>query len=249
MPYLLENLVINRVDLVDEGANSASFIELYKRKEQGNKMDLQEIISKMTPEHAEIVKAEIAKLSDTTELEKAKEDLKAVNEELDKTKSELNDLKESSAESKDDEEEVLKSMPASAKELYVKMKAQKEAAEEAVRKAKEAEDNATAVAKAAELKAIPVEQEKMVGILKGASPELIEVLTAINAAVEKSVLGELGTNNPGSSATSAKEAWDKIEAKALVIAKASNISKAKAITQAVDENPDLYKEYLKGGAN
>ena len=35
MPYLLEDLVITRVDLVDEGANSAAFIELYKRKERG----------------------------------------------------------------------------------------------------------------------------------------------------------------------------------------------------------------------
>ena len=33
------------------------------------------------------------------------------------------------------------------------------------------------------------------------------------------------------------------------IIKTKGISKAKAITQAVDENPDLYKEYLKGGAN
>ena len=33
MPYELKDLVIDRVDLVDEGANSAAFIELYKRKE------------------------------------------------------------------------------------------------------------------------------------------------------------------------------------------------------------------------
>ena len=40
MPYLLEDLVIERIDLVDEGANSAAFIEIYKRKEQSNTMEI-----------------------------------------------------------------------------------------------------------------------------------------------------------------------------------------------------------------
>ena len=122
----------------------------------------------------------------------------------------------------------------------------RDAAEEAVRKAKEAEAQAEAVAKAAELKALPIEQQKLVGVLKGASPELLEVLTTINAAVDSSVLGEVGKNSPGTVGT---DAWDKIEAKAAEIVKAKGVSKAKAISLAVEENPDLYKEYLKGGAN
>ena len=121
--------------------------------------------------------------------------------------------------------------------------------EEAVRKAKEAEAQAEAIAKAAELKALPVEQKKLVGILKGCSKELLEVLTAINSAVDGTVLGEVGKNKPGLAAASADAAWAKIEAKALEIAKAKGISKAKAVSLAVDENPELYKEYLKGGAN
>lgn len=265
MPYLLEDLIVNRVDLVDEGANSAAFIELYKRKERGEKMDLKDIIAKMTPEHATVVQAEIDKLSEevtktkeslievTTErdaaseaLSKAKETLDAANDELATAKSELDALKANGTAF--DEEETLKSMPDEARELFTKMKAQKEAAEEAVRKAKEAEANAEAIAKAAELKALPIEQDKLVGVLKGASKELLEVLTTINAAVDSAVLGEVGKSNPGTGATS-NDAWDKIEAKAAEIVKAKGISKAKAITQAVEENPDLYKEYLKGGAN
>ena len=143
----------------------------------------------------------------------------------------------------------LKAMPEEARALFTKMKAQKEAAEEAIRKAKDAEAQATAIAKAAELKAIPIEQDKLVGILKGASPELLEVLTAINSAVESTVLGEVGKRAPGQASSSSEEAWAKIEAKASEIAKAKGISKAKAVSQAVDENPDLYKEYLQGGAN
>lgn len=266
MPYLLEDLVITRVDLVDEGANSAAFIELYKRKERGDKMELKDIIAKMKPEHAAVVQAEIDNLSSevtkakesvaalTTErdsakeaLEKAMGDLNVANEELAKAKAELEALKANDAAS--NEEDIIKSMPEEARALYTKMKAQKEAAEEAIRKAKEAEAQATAIAKAAELKAIPIEQDKLVGILKGASPELLEVLTAINSAIESTVLGEVGKRSPGQASSSSEEAWAKIEAKAAEIAKAKGISKAKAISQAVEENPDLYKEYLQGGAN
>lgn len=266
MPYLLEDLVITRVDLVDEGANSAAFIELYKRKERSDKMELKDIIAKMNPEHAAVVQSEIDNLSSevtkakesvaalTNErdsakeaLEKAMGDLKVANEELAKAKEELEALKANDAAS--NEEDIIKAMPEEARALYTKMKAQKEAAEEAIRKAKEAEAQATAIAKAAELKAIPIEQDKLVGILKGASPELIEVLTAINSAVESTVLGEVGKRSPGQASSSSEEAWAKIEAKADEIAKAKGISKAKAISQAVDENPDLYKEYLQGGAN
>lgn len=266
MPYLLEDLVITRVDLVDEGANSAAFIELYKRKERSDKMELKDIIAKMNPEHAAVVQSEIDNLSSevtkakesvaalTNERDSAKEalekaigDLKVANEELAKAKEELEALKANDAAS--NEEDIIKAMPEEARALYTKMKAQKEAAEEAIRKAKEAEAQATAIAKAAELKAIPIEQDKLVGILKGASPELLEVLTAINSAIESTVLGEVGKRSPGQASSSSEEAWAKIEAKAAEIAKAKGISKAKAISQAVEENPDLYKEYLQGGAN
>ena len=259
MTYLLEDLVIDRVDLVDEGANSAAFIELYKRKELGDKMDLKDIIAKMTEEHATVVQAEldtlageITKANDsvatlTADLSKAKEELDTANEDLGKAKSELEALKVKPDDN--GEEETLKAMPEAARVLFSKMKAQKEAAEEAVRKAKDAEANAEAIAKAAELKALPIEQEKLVGVLKGCSKEMLDVLSTINAAVDGIVLGEVGKNKPGNADSTAAAAWDKIEAKALDIAKEKGVSKAKAISQAVEANPDLYKEYLKGGAN
>ena len=69
MPYILEDLVIDRVDLVDEGANSAAFIELYKRKEQ-SKMNFEEILSKMKPEHAKVIQETLDTV--TNDLTKAK---------------------------------------------------------------------------------------------------------------------------------------------------------------------------------
>ena len=284
MPYLLEDLVINRVDLVDEGANSAAFIELYKRKERSATMDIKEILSKMKPEHSVVIQAELDKLSGevtkakedlatvTTEcstakqdLEKAKEDLKAANEGKEKAESELETLKAKKSEECEcdgeadengmckvcgkpkkkaafDEEETLKSMPAAARAMFIKMRTQKEAAEEEVRKAKDAEAQAEAVAKAAELKALPIETDKLVGVLKNCSAETVDVLTTINAAIEGTVLDEVGKSNPGSKGA-------KIEAKADEIAKRDSVTKQKAVSIAIKENPELYKEYLQGGAN
>jgi predicted nucleic acid-binding Zn-ribbon protein len=288
MPYLLEDLVVDRVDLVDEGANSAAFIELYKRKERSEPMDIKEILSKMKPEHSEVIQAELDRLNGdvekangtlaeiTTErdtavqdLAKANADLTAANEDLANTKSELETLKAKHPETCEcdgeedaegmckacgkpkkkadfDEAETLKSMPEAARAMFAKMRAQKEAAEEEVRKAKEAEEHAKAVAKAAELKALPIESEKLVGVLKSCSTEMVDILTTINAAIEGTVLDEVGKNATGQHGT---DAWAKIEAKADEIAKRDNVTKQRAISIAVKENPDLYKEYLQGGAN
>ena len=288
MPYLLEDLVVDRVDLVDEGANSAAFIELYKRKERSATMDIKEILSKMKPEHSSVIQAELDKLSGnvakakedlatvTTErdtamqdLEKAKEDLNAANEDKKKVESELETLKASLPDECDcdgeadengmckvcgkpkkkaafDEEETLKSMPAAARAVFIKMRTQKEAAEEEVRKAKEAEKHAEAVAKAAELKALPIETEKLVGVLKSCSADMVDVLTTINAAIEGTVLDEVGKSNAGSKGA---DAWSKIEAKADEIAKRDSVTKQKAVSIAIKENPELYKEYLQGGAD
>lgn len=288
MPYMLEDLVVNRVDLVDEGCNTASFIELYKRKEQ-TKMDVKEILSKMKPEHAAVIQAaldaaaedlrkskeDLATVSTerddaTQELNKAKEQLSTANEELAKVNSELEKAKaacdtcECDGEANEDgmckacgkpkkkantgaafdETETMKSMPQEVRDMFEKMKLQKEAAEEEVRKARDAEKTAEAIAKAKELKAIPYEQDKLVGIIKGASPDLLDLLSTVNAAIEGTVLDEVGKNHSGGS-----DAWSKIEAKAEEVSKRESVTKQKAISMVIKENPELYKEYLQGGAN
>lgn len=266
MPYLLEDLVIDRVDLVDEGANSAAFIELFKRKEH-NIMEVGEILSKMKPEHAEVIQAaidapaeELTKAKDelatviaerdavTKERDEAREELNTANEDLKNTKSELDTLKANSTGSSAsfDETETLKSMPQAAREMFEKMKAQKDAAEEAIRKAKEEKETAEAVAKAKELKAIPFDQDKLVGIIKSADAELLDLLSVVNAAIEGTVLGEVGKNH---TTGGSGDAWAKIEAKADEIATRDSVTKAKAISIAIKENKELYNEYLQGGAN
>lgn len=258
MPNLVVDLDVNRVDLVDEGACSAAFIELYKRKEKH--MDVKEILSKMKPEHAAVIEDAIgkAKTEATTamseketaqaELTKAKEDLAAALKENEILKAKQKECGENSKkdEASFDEEETMKSMPEPVRQMFAKMKAQKEAAEEELRKSKEAEIQSEAVAKAAQLKALPVKTEKLVEVLKGCSPELLDMLTTINAAIEGTVLDEVGKS---AGVSAGADAWSKIEAKAEEVAKRDNVTKQKAVSIAIKENPDLYKEYLQGGAN
>lgn len=274
MPYLLEDLVVDRVDLVDEGANSAAFIELFKRKERKESMDYKEVIAKMSPEQGKLVQAELDKLAG--EVTKAKEDLATVTTERDEAKKQLDETngkletanddlatakseldalkqdegKDDAAKAAFDEEETMKAMPKEARELFTKMKAQKNAAEEELRKAKDAEKHADAVAKAATLKSLPIEQAKLVELVKGATPEVLELLATVATAMDETVLGEVGKSKAGAgTASTSNEAWAQIEAKADEVAKKDSISKAKAISKVVNENPDLYKQYLQGGAN
>lgn len=267
MPYCLIDLCVDRVDFVDEGANSAAFIELYKRKEQGSPMDFTEILSKLKPEHADVVRQTLAdaeeqvsklrdelaeattKVSDLEgQLSTAQADLQKAKEEAEQHQAEENKDEDSNDMDKRtsfDEAEVLKSMPEGIRNEFLKMRAQKEAAEEQVRKAAEEKVLNEAVAKAATLKALPVDQETLVDILKSCDPRVTDVLTTVAAAIDGTVLTEVGKSVKS---PVGGDAWDKIEAEADKIVERDSVTKQRAIATVIKEHPELYKEYLNGGA-
>ena len=260
---MVVKLIVNRVDLVKEGANSAAFIELYKRKESN--MTIEEILNDMKDEHAKVIKskiqaceADVTKANGnvtalTADLKKAKEDLEDATTKLDEAALKLKAEEEKKAAGNFDEAETMKSLPKEVREYVDILKSQKELAEEAVRKANEQSVHSEAVAKAATLKSLPVKQEALVSILKGATPELVEVLSTIGKAIDATVLGEVGKSNAGSGATGnvdSNAAWAKIEAEADKIMKSGKdgLTKQKAITQVIKSKPELYKAYIDGGA-
>jgi hypothetical protein len=250
MPNLILDLEVDRVDLVDEGANSAAFIQLYKRKETGIIMTLEEVIAKMKPEHASVI---------TDAIEKAKTDTKAdmqkqvddLTEEVKKAKDSLDAEVKKGKPAEPDFEEVMKGLDPAVQEVFKSMKAQKDAAEAVAKQAAEEKITNEAVVKAKELKSLPVEEAKLVEIMKSVTPEIHEILKAANSAIEENVsFEEVGKSKGNNDFTvDANEAWGKIEKAAEKIAEEQKISKAKAITQAVKENPELYRKYLEGGAN
>lgn len=149
----------------------------------------------------------------------------------------------------DEDETLVKSLPPELQEFVAKMRQQKEAAEEVAKAAIARERHAEAISKAAELKALPVEQDALVSFIEKSDAAAVDMLSAIAKGIESTVLFEVGSNDTGSFAKSASDVWSKIEAKAAEIAKSQNISKEKAVGIAVEQNPELYREYLEGGAN
>lgn len=249
MPNMMTDLVIDRVDLVEEGCNSAAFIRLYKSR--GEKMSYESILKSLKPEHAEVIEAEMAK---------AKEALDTANQTITEKSAEIEDLakKLEEAENKEDETakatsfdetEVIKAMPEQAQQLFAKMRAQKEAAEEELRKSKEAEAEADAINKANALKSLPVEQSALVAFIKE-NPNTFDMLSSIAAAIDGAVFNEVGKSREGEQfENTADGAWGEIEKEAKAIAEAENMTQQAAIAAVIKRKPELYQKYLEGGAN
>lgn len=281
MPNLVTDLMVNRVDFVDEGANSEAFIEIYKRKEHSTTMKFDEIIGKLKPEEADVIKNKLSAVQ--AALDAANEKLGVANStiaskdvDLAKAKEKIDELmangndgecmcdgeedengvckecgkpkKTKKSVSGVDETEVLKGISPEAKAFIEKLKAQKEAAEEVVRKNAEEAKQAEAIAKAASLKALPVKQEDLIEVVKSCDDKMLDMLTTINAVIEGTVLEEVGKNAGNGAGTASTDAWSTIEKKAEELAEREGITKAKAITKVIKENPGLYKDYLTGGA-
>ena len=260
MATKLKSLKIDRVDLVPEGANSAAFITLYKGKE-GKPMEFEEILEKMKPEHAEVIKSKLE------EVEKAKAEAEAAcaeavakaneavakaeeTDETDETEesTEVDKASEGTA-SFDEDETLLKSLPPELQGFVAKMRQQKEAAEEVAKAAIAREKHAEAVNKAAELKSLPIDETELVNFIEKSNEETVDMLTAIAKAIDTTVLAEAGSNDTGTFSKSSDAAWAKLEEKAESIAKERSVTKARGMAMAIDEFPELYKEYLEGGAN
>ena len=233
------DLVVDRIDLVDEGANSAAFIKLYKRKEMETNMDFNEIISKLKPEHAEVIQAELAKAKTEVPEEIAKE-LSDTKEALEKSKAELEKIKEEVKKSKEPAqeenfEEILKNLDPAVQKVFKSLQAQKEAAEQVAKQLTEQKEEEEAIAKAKALKALPVEEDKLIQVVKGISDDVYEILKSAAKVLEESeIFKEIGKGKDGISSI---DAWTRIEKKAEEIAKRDNITKEKAISVVINENP------------
>lgn len=273
---LLEEMVIDRVDLCDEGANSEAFVELFKRKETPMDKDLNKNLpNEEKPAEAPATEkpaeetpaaekpAEEKVLTDAEKIFSLEAELAEARAELAEAKAKVEALSglagantgcpTEKAEDKPntlsfDSTETIKSLPPEIKEYIDTIKAQKEAAETALAKSMEEAKEKEAIEKANTFKAIPLAQEKLVGIIKSASPEVMELLNAVNTAMEGQVLSEVG-KSVTTDVPATNEAWAKIESKANALAIEKKVSVAKAISQVIDENPELYREYIEGGAN
>ena len=260
MPKLLVDLTIDRVDLVDEGANSEAFIKIYKRR--NTEMNFEEIMKSLTDDQVAVITEELAKAKKEadTQCAKVKADLEletenaktAMANEIAKAKSDAEasiakakeEVELAKAKDTNNTEDIIKSLDPAVQAIFKSMEDKKIAAEAIAKQMKAEQEKEEAISKAKDLKSLPVEEAKLVEIVKSISPEVFDILKAANKLIEDSeILKEKGNNSTGSNT----DAWDKIEKAASEIAKRDSITKQKAITVVMKEQPELYKEYLKGG--
>ena len=285
MPNMVVDLIVDRVDLVKEGANTASFIELFKRKEPINMAKpetLEEALIDLDTDKVDFIKAKIS------ELEKANTKLNAElpcecdgeanakgickscgRKKMEKKKQVCSECgaplaadnttglcpactaaaaaKAKAGNAAFDETEVTKGLPENVVAYINTLKSKQEAAESLARTAAEKAIEAEALTKAAELKSLPVNQDELVDILKTADSKTVELLSTICTALDATVLDEVGKSNAGDAHIGSDAAWSKIEAAAVTIEKSASCSHQKAISLAMEANPQLYRDYLKGG--
>lgn len=249
MKTKLKNLVITKVALVDEGSCSAADIQLYKRKsEGGNKMTFDEVIKSLPEDQQKIVTAEVAKAKDMLP------EGAMSAEEAAKLKAQHEAEMKKSKEPKESPEDILKNanLDPAVRELVEKSLARSKAAEMAVIKMQEEKRDAELVAKSSSLSKIPEADTKVLNFLKsisgvaGAVDTAMDIFGTANTLIEKgAAFQEVGSNgNAGSANTeSADAAWAAIEKAANDLVVKAQVSKQKAITMVMEQQPELYAAY------
>lgn len=228
---LLTDLVLKKIDLVKHGANTAAFIKLYKGRKQS--MNFEEIIAKMATEDAAVILAELAKVK------KEVEDAKAEIEVIKKEKSKATNTNE------DPYEQAMKAASPEIQEVLKSMKEKKEAAELAAKTVANQAKEDEAIAKAKSLKNVPMEEDKLVEVLKSADQSVIDMLVEVNKQMEKG-LGEIGSGQESEAkGTSADEIFAQIEKKASKLREVrTELTKEAAIAEVTKSDRDLYRKYL-----
>lgn len=254
--HWLVDLDYDRIDLVKEGANSQAYISLFKSKGGKTTMDLEAILKAMKPEDADVIrKAMEKKDSETAE---AKQLAKLAQDEATEAKGDVAKMKESMPPAPGtSEEEILKSVKDPAvKALLEASIAKSKAAEAKTLSLLNEQNEKEAITKAKELPKVGADEAKIAEVykkLKIADPALCEdvfgIFKAANALVtDGAVFKERGKgsgNGSGEGSADVNTAWGRIDAAAEVIAKGSNVTKAVAITKAIEANPALYEAYVR----
>ena len=261
MANKLTNLVITKVALVDEGSCSAAHIKLYKRKED-SVMNFEEILKSLTPEQQAVVEKAMEECK-AAGMEEGKKAQKTTMDEMEKKCGKLQkakeDLEAEVAKLKNpqgtSDEEILKNVDPAIKAIIEKSRNEAAAATAAVKKMKEEADHKEALAKAKEMPNLGTDVEKLANtlqVLKGKDEkvynDMLNILKAADAKLADGVdLGEHGTSvtkGKEDVIKSADAAWAAIEQAATEITKSKNCSKESAISQVINDQPELYNAYL-----
>lgn len=233
------DLAVDRVSLVNQGANARADILLMKRRENEEMpKTFEELMAVLEPAHAELIKGHLAELSKETE-----DAIEALNKTVEDLTAQIEKAAEKPEVVEPEEEDILKStspeVAAYIQELQKSVNAL-------------VEDKAESIAKARfeEVKALPVEEETLKTVLKSASPAVYEVLKQAATAVEAAVLDKAkGKDLPNDTFhIDADAAYATLEKSAKEIMKSNEeISFEQAFVEACTNDPATYAKYYEKG--
>lgn len=225
-------------------------------------MNFEEILKSLTPEQQAVVKKAMEECK-TAGMEEGKKAQKTTMDEMEKKCGKLQkakeDLEAEVAKLKNpqgtSDEEILKNVDPAIKAIIEKSRNEAAAATAAVKKMKEEADHKEALAKAKEMPNLGTDVEKLANtlqVLKGKDEkvynDMLNILKAADAKLADGVdLGEHGTSvtkGKEDVIKSADAAWAAIEQAATEITKSKNCSKESAISQVINDQPELYNAYL-----
>lgn len=259
MATKLKGLLVDRVDLVDKGANPDAHIMLYKRdsgdiinKKEEKAMTFEELMKSLNDDQQAIIKAELD-AKDAAALKEKEDALKKAEEDKASVQKALDELKEEVQKAAKPAEDILKSVPEEVRKMVEDAKAEAQAA---VKKSQDLEDRMAKrdfIAKAATLEGLPTDADTFGPVLKNISsavPEdykiLIDVLEkAANTIKESDLFKTIGSDVDGG-ATS--DVTKRVETLAQELKKSdSSLTIEQARLKVLEADPNLYKQYREGG--
>jgi membrane-associated HD superfamily phosphohydrolase len=267
MPTKLKNLRIDRVDLVDKGANPDAHILLFKRKGDEGVMKFEDVLKSLTPEQQAIIKSELEKVGPggemTPEEKKKKEaEMAAMNAALATAKADLakstdqiadltTQLAKATKSNEPGDSDIFKGLNPEVKKYLEDIKKEADASKAIVKALEEEKLTKQYTDVAKSLTHLAVQADEFGLVLKSFAQhdtvnygKLEAMLKSFNEAVAK---GNLFKEIGQSGSTGAVDPLAKLEAKAqeLVTKNATTMTKEQAMAHVMRSEPELYSEYVK----
>lgn len=247
----LTDIEFDRVDLVDEGANSEAFIKLYKNKGGKSMSKVSEILKTLKEEDAKIIETELNKAKEMPKEDDKDKKISNLQAEIARYKKEapkdINKSKES------EEKELMKGASPELKAYLEKRNKEMEETKLEIKKMKEREFEKEAVSKAKTVTNIAVKNSVLADIYKRCmateddklAEDVFEVFKTADKVIKEG--SELFKEKGSTEGNVDNTAWGKVESQAVELAKSKSISKEQAITEVLQSDPELYAQYQKEG--
>lgn len=231
---VLVNLNINRVALCNEGCNSRADILLIKRKENTMPISFEDLMKALNAEQANTITAHIASIE-----EAHKTVVKGLEGEIAGLTGKVETL-EKAKPAPAATDDILKDASPAIKDMFNKLQG-------TVNSLVAEREEDVAKSRFEKVKALPVEEAELRGILKSASPAVFAVLEKAANAVSECLTAkgkETGGQFPG---TTAEDAYVVLEKSArAIMVEDSKLSFEQAFTKACERDAATYAKYSKG---